>query len=185
MTTTLLVFQVEFTIEIPRGSNSTIETSIRETLQNVKIIELDTRSGRLVVESVEPWPRLLSQIESTGLRAALTGFGGSAAVSIVGSQSVQGVIRFTSPDPETKKLVMDGVIDGLDPEKEFQIGVHECGDLSEGCASVGDIYGRRMASTKADSNGRLSFRCIDDQFAISDLIGRSVVVASTSEEEKR
>lgn len=176
---------MEFTIEVPKGQN--IEEKIRDKLQDTEIIEIDSKSGRLVVGSAQSWPSLLSRIEDTGLRAALTGYGGSAAVSIVdkgsADDSVKGVIRFTGATPDSKNLVVDGVIDGLQPEKLFQIKVHECGDLSQGCESLGDMYGAsRLGATKADPQGRISFRYSADQFAISDLIGRSVVVA---EEEKR
>lgn len=64
-------------MEIPRGQN--IEHKIRDTFQNFKattVAEIDAITGRVVLESAQCWPDLLTQIESTGLRAALTGFGG-------------------------------------------------------------------------------------------------------------
>ena len=108
---------------------------------------------------------------------------GRAAVSIVdkGSQddAVKGVVRFTSPTDGVKQLVVDGVIDGLDPSKQFNIQIHECGDTSRGCESLGDMYGaRRLGIVESSEQGRISFRFCDDQFTISDLIGRSVVVTS-------
>lgn len=97
--------------------------------------------------------------------------------------NAKGVIRFTSPTPETKQLVVDGVVDGLEAQKQFRIQIHECGDTSSGCESLGDMYGsRHMGTATADDGGRISFRYSDDQFAISDLIGRSVVIA---DEDKR
>lgn len=79
--------------------------------------------------------------------------------------------------------MVDGVIDGLDPGKIFQLQIHECGDLSKGCDSVGDLYGRRpLGSTQATAEGRISFRFIDDQHSISDITGRSVVVASENKQ---
>lgn len=97
-------------------------------------------------------------------------------------KSVRGVIRFTSPTAETKELVVDGVIDGLKPDKTFHIQIHECGDLSNGCESVGDMYGaRHLGMKQANDQGRISFRFTDDQFSISDLVGRSVVVSEAVE----
>lgn len=102
-------------------------------------------------------------------------------------ESVKGVIRFSSPTAETKDLVVDGVIDGLQPDKLFHIQIHECGDLSKGCESVGDMYGaRRLGMKQANDQGRMSFRFTDNQFSISDLVGRSVVVAEAVDtSEKR
>lgn len=100
------------------------------------------------------------------------------------TDSTKGVIRFTSPTAETKQLVVDGIIDGLEPQKQFQIQIHECGDLSSGCESLGDLYGSRpLGRATATADGRITFRCTDDQFSISELIGRSVVVVD--EEKKR
>lgn len=88
-------------------------------------------------------------------------------------------MRFTSPDAETPEMVVDGVIDGLEPGKFFQLQIHDCGDLSRGCDSVGDLYGGRpLGTTKASDDGRISFRFSNDQYSISDITGRSVVVAS-------
>lgn len=117
-----------------------------------------------------------------------SGIPGRAAVSIVDKGAVdtaKGVIRFTSPTAEAKQLVVDGVIDGLEPEKQFRIQVHECGDLSGGCCeNIGDMYGaRQLGTTTANADGRISFRYSDDQFCISDLIGRSVVV--TDKDQRR
>lgn len=110
---------------------------------------------------------------------------GRAAVSIVEQGSgctAKGVVRFTAPTAETTQVVVDGVIDGLEPEKLLRVQVHECGDLSGGCATVGDMYGsRQLGSTTTDAGGRLSFRYSDDQFCISDLIGRSVVVTDNDQ----
>lgn len=182
---------MEFTVEVPKGTN--VEPRIRQALekhQATTISLLDAKSGRVVVETARPWSDVLAQIESSGLRAALTGFGGKAAVSVVnhGSGSpgaIQGVIRFTSPDSETKQIVVDGVIDGLEPEKRFRVQINECGDLSKGCSSLGDMYGsRHVGSATSSADGRLSLRHSDDQFTISDLIGRSVVVVPEGEEKR-
>lgn len=149
-----------------------------------KITEIDVKRGRVVVETDQPWPELLSEIEKTGLRAALTGFGGQAAVSIVdvGQEGTAGVIRFTSPDSSTRQIVVDGVVDGLQPGREYKVQIHECGDLSQGCASVGDLFGRQaLGNTIPGPNGRTSFRFSSDQFAVSELIGRSAAIVDATD----
>ena len=163
-----------------------MEEKIRQSLDScstTRITELDPVSGRVVLDTDRPWSELLSKIETTGLRAALTGFGGSAAVSIVDKGDVpgaQGVIRFTAATPDVKQLVLDGVVDGLQPNENLHVQIHECGDVSRGCSSIGDRYGEPVGSTKTSDEGRMAFRFSDEQFSISDLIGRSVCLADDS-----
>lgn len=67
-------------MEIPRGVN--IEPKVRESFQDLNgtnISLIDSTSGRVVLETAQPWPDLLKRIESTGFRAALTGFGGKSS----------------------------------------------------------------------------------------------------------
>lgn len=70
---------MEFTVEVPRGQNAKVEPQVRDALKGVKVtsLEIDSASGRVVLETAHPWSDLLARIESTGLRAALTGFGGT------------------------------------------------------------------------------------------------------------
>lgn len=69
---------MEFTVEIPRGENARLEPQVRDSLKGVEanLLEIDSTSGRIVLETAHPWSDLLTRIENTGLRAALTGFGG-------------------------------------------------------------------------------------------------------------
>lgn len=67
----------------------------------------------------------------------------SSAVSMIGGTSgfsknklIQGVVRFI----ETQKgCIVDGTIDGLDPG-DHGLHIHECGDISNGCESVGQHF---------------------------------------------
>lgn len=96
----------------------------------------------------------------------------------------KGVLRFTASDPDTKCIVVDGVIDGLECNKPHTLQIHECGDISAGCESVGDMYGDKPLGTSVtDCAGRFVFRGITEQYSMADLIGRSVVVADA--ESKR
>lgn len=62
-----------------------------------------------------------------------------------GNPTVKGVVRFVQDG--TDSCVVDGTVDGLF-EKQYKIDVHEMGDISDGCNSVGDIYDPR--STQVD-----------------------------------
>ena len=50
-------------------------------------------------------------------------------------------MRFTQTDQNT--CIIDGTLDGLTPG-EHGLAIHECGDLSGGCTTVGDHYNPRL-----------------------------------------
>lgn len=103
-----------------------------------------------------------------------------------------GVVRFTQVDEST--CVVDGTIDGLAPGKHA-LAIHECGDLSQGCKSVGGHFNPRntrhgsplndenerhvgdLGNISADESGRAVFKFSDKLVKVWDIIGRSVVVA--------
>lgn len=98
-----------------------------------------------------------------------------SAVAIVkdGSDSIKGVVRFSAvtEDKHSNGCVVDGVIDGLSPGFHG-VHIHECGDISNGCESLGPHYNPRrtrhgspendiderhagdLGNIEADSNGR-------------------------------
>lgn len=99
----------------------------------------------------------------------MKGVGSKAGVAILefGSENVKGVVRFAQ-NGANDLCVLDGTIDGLKPNMEHALMVHECGDTSEGCQSVGNVYSPRsrpnkkkygdLAEVKSQENGRLQFR---------------------------
>lgn len=133
------------------------------------------------------------------------GYDGSiAAVSILeaGDTSVKGVVRFVQATPDV--CVIDGTVDGLRPGN-YQLSIHECGDLSNGkmhtthfvtklqlmeilgCTSVGNVFNPthndqrlygQLGQIVAERNGRAEFRMEDNVLKLSDVIGRSFVVAT-------
>lgn len=159
-----------------------------EALKGVGNVEWNLDQGRVVVVTENtPWHVIQQKIESTGRRAVLTGFGGQSCVSIIDTGKVQhlkGVVRFCSVSQTGSGCVIDGVVDGLEPNHEHKIHVHECGDISNGCESVGDVFEPSKKLEKVvvtDSDGRATFRLQDNNLAVQDLIGRSVVVSKDDE----
>ena len=101
----------------------------------------------VIVESTLPSSELIKVIEEgTGKRAVIMGQDtkSSAAVAmlggVIGCGMVQGVIRFVQKSDNI--CVIDGTIDGLTPGAHG-LAIHECGDLSQGCESVGGHYNPR------------------------------------------
>ncbi|KFB47031.1 AGAP007026-PA-like protein [Anopheles sinensis] len=160
--------------------------AIRETLPEA---EIDVKKGSVLIETTLPWLEVHNRIEATGRRAVLTGFGGQSAVAEVNhgneSTNVRGVVRFCtlSNDSTQKGAVVDGTIDGLTHNGRYQLNVHECGDISDGCNSVGDILDSKPITS--DGDGRATIRFVNEQLDVNDLIGRSVVITEVAGEQRR
>lgn len=124
-----------------------------------------------------------------------------SAVAIVknDAEQISGVVRFSSDGETPSGCVVDGVIDGL-THGLHGIHIHECGDISRGCASVGNHYNPRnvrhgspdnsiderhagdLGNIFADQNGRATFRFVDKVLSVSEIIGRSVVVTERADD---
>lgn len=135
----------------------------------------------------------------------MAGFGGQSAVVIINNTGsdvdktpIRGVIRFCSISSE-KGVVIDGTIDGLTPGLHG-LHIHESGDVSGGCSTVGDHYNPRgsphggpdddvnsrhagdLGNIRSDTTGRSTFRFINDLLDVGEIIGRSVVVTSGADD---
>uniref|UniRef100_A0A182M222 superoxide dismutase n=1 Tax=Anopheles culicifacies TaxID=139723 RepID=A0A182M222_9DIPT len=174
--------KMEFAVQI---RNEGCVEAIRKALSNVGTVTIDADRGSVLVDTSLPWLEIDKRIEATGRRVVLTGFGGQSAVAMMehGNEAtnVRGVVRFCSVSsvPGQRGAVIDGTIDGLTPNDTYQLNVHECGDISDGCRSVGDVYDSNEIS--ADESGRATVRYVNDRLEVSDLIGRSVVIAQTGD----
>lgn len=162
------------------------------------VVEAIFKNGAIMVETSLPSSHILDTVVKTsGKRAVLQGFGDTqSAVAMISSQSccdseVLGVIRFqqTSEGP----LVADGSIDGLTTGLHG-LHIHDVGDLSQGCNSIGDHYNPSggphggpsdpadarhagdLGNIVADEAGRATFRIVDNVLKVWDIIGRSVAV---------
>ncbi|XP_035916791.1 copper chaperone for superoxide dismutase [Anopheles stephensi] len=169
--------KMEFAAQI-RGEECA--TAVRSALSGTGTVTIDVDKGSVLVETSLPWLEVHRRIEATGRRAVLTGFGGQSAVAMVDhgneASNVRGVVRFctVSSVAGQRGAVVDGTIDGLTPNGSYRLNVHECGDLSQGCSSVGEVYDSCEIST--DERGRATVRLVNDRLDVSDLIGRSVVI---------
>ena len=163
--------------------------------------KIDLENQNVVVTSTLPSETIKDLIETTGKRAVLLGMGkeSTAAVAMLGgligcSQAcnVVGVVRFLQP--KGGDCVIDGTIDGLKPGPHA-LAIHETGDISQGCDSVGDHYNPRntrhgspindsnnrhvgdLGNVIADETGRAMFKFKDKLVNVQEIIGRSVVIA--------
>uniref|UniRef100_A0A182QK59 superoxide dismutase n=1 Tax=Anopheles farauti TaxID=69004 RepID=A0A182QK59_9DIPT len=178
--------QMEFAVQM-HGEGCAGE--LKKLLADAGTVTIDPDKGSVLIETHLPWLEIHKCIEATGRRAVLTGFGGQSAVAMVDhgneATNVRGVIRFCtlSNAADQKGAVVDGTIDGLAQNAYFQLNVHECGDISGGCSTVGDVYD--TSEILSDDNGRATVRFVNERLIVSDLIGRSVVIAEPAGNQER
>lgn len=198
--------QIEFAVQMRRGDES-YAGALRSALDGVGQVEIDTQEGRVIIQTQRPWSEIQDKIEATGVRAVLSGFGGQSAValinttgSVVDKTPIQGVVRFTTITADKKPgVVVDGVVDGLSPGLHG-LHIHESGDTSAGCSSVGEHYNPRqsphgspaagaeerhagdLGNIRADENGRATFRFVDPVLEVWDIIGRAVVLTANADD---
>ncbi|KAJ8935148.1 hypothetical protein NQ314_012966 [Rhamnusium bicolor] len=189
MSTTKIEFAVQMTCE---SCVDAVKKSV-ENVEGIKSVDVDLKTDSVVIDSNLSTLDLQKKLESTGRKVAVKGYAGSsAAVSILeaGDRSIQGVVRFVQVTPNV--CIIDGTIDGL-KAGPHQISIHECGDLSEGCNSVGNIYNSNNKSGRmygnidtvfAEKNGRAAFRLEDNVIKLSEVIGRSFVISDKTENNK-
>lgn len=141
-------------------------------------MEINENEGRVVVNTSRPWIEIQKSIEETGRKAVLTGFSDQAAVVSLESEKVKGVIRFCSIVSKKQGIVVDGVVDGLENNKEYNLNICEFGDIRSGCDNLGEIYKNSSYKISSDDSGRSSFRTVDQNLYVWELIGRSVAISS-------
>jgi copper chaperone CopZ len=154
----------------------------------------------VTVQSVpreHPPSRLLAVLRSTGLTSLLRGITSpyiaastpytypGAAVCIFESfkgaaqgwaQDVnKGLSRLVQIDDS--EILVDLTVDGLEPHAEYTLQVRECGDLSQGSLSTGDVL-HSIGTLQTDSKGSGELVQEVQGFAMWQLVGRSLVFQS-------
>ncbi|XP_020801050.1 copper chaperone for superoxide dismutase isoform X1 [Drosophila serrata] len=197
--------KIEFAVQM-RQDDEAYASVLRTALDGLGQVEIDTNEGRVIVQTQRPWSEVHDKIEATGRKAVLSGFGGQSAValinttgSVVDRTPVQGVVRFTTITAREPGVVVDGVVDGLTPGLHG-FHIHESGDVSAGCASVGSHYNPRqsphgsqtaeaaerhagdLGNIRADESGRATFRFVDPILEVWDIIGRAIVITASADD---
>ncbi|XP_053987911.1 copper chaperone for superoxide dismutase isoform X3 [Hylaeus anthracinus] len=173
-------------------------------INGIENIDVSLEKGNVVIETNLPASVIQEKIEQSGKKAVLKGYGDNfSAVAMLGGNSgysinnkIMGVIRFTET---SDGCIVDGTVDGLNPG-EHGIHIHECGDISKGCDSVGehfnpnntvhggpedDVHKRHvgdLGNITVDNSGRATFRKIDKLVKIPDIIGRSLVITENPDD---
>ncbi|XP_031848452.2 copper chaperone for superoxide dismutase isoform X1 [Nomia melanderi] len=200
MTSAKIEFAVNMTCQkcVDAVRNSLIDVN------GIENIDISLEKGNVVVQTNLPYSLIQEKIEQSGRKAILKGYGDSvSAVAMLGGNSgysvnnkVMGVVRFVQiPDG----CIIDGTVDGLSPG-EHGIHIHECGDISKGCESVGEHFNPNntihggpednplkrhvgdLGNVIADEMGRATFRKIDTLVNIHDIVGRSLVITENPDD---
>lgn len=179
--------KVEFAVQI---KNLTCVEGVKLKLKSIGVkeesIEAITdgtnKELRIVIMTTKPWIELQETIEETGKRAVLVGFSEQSAVVMLdkGDKKIKGVVRFCSITSNKPGIVIDGVIDGLEPKTEQLLSICEFGDVSNGCNNLGDVYKSSSYKIISNESGRSTIRTVDSNLEVSELIGRSLAVSSLS-----
>ncbi|EDV23287.1 Copper chaperone for superoxide dismutase [Trichoplax sp. H2] len=179
---------------------NTCVDKVKDALNGVEGIDnymISLAEEQVIIDSALPMAQLHNLLVTTGLTVIMRGQGAAtegashlgAAVSILSGTSVKGLVRFTQLSAD--KCMIEGTVDNLRPGN-YDIKIHEYGDLSDGCNNCGDIFNpyeyphgnnntsaRKLGdigSMTANKNGRAMFRIEDDTVKVWDVIGRSVII---------
>lgn len=154
---------------------------------------VDVENDLVLVETSLPSARVQELLEATGRLVLFRGLGGSAglgmtmpaAVAIFRGGEVTGLARLVQVDEQ--HCVVEGTVDGLQPGLH-QVRVLEYGDLSQGCASCGEVLSVMgefpaagdLVTVEVDKTGRAEFRCTSEKLKVPDLIGRSLSISNST-----
>ncbi|XP_065177411.1 copper chaperone for superoxide dismutase-like [Sycon ciliatum] len=194
--------KVEFAVKMTcQSCVAAVKNSLRD-IDGVQGVDVDLQNERVVVTSTLPTAKVQSLLESSGRSVLVRGQGpvataasvgaqhlGAAVAIMLGRSGVTGLARFTQVEDD--KCILEGTVDGLSPGKHG-IHIHEYGDISQGCESVGDHFNPYqrphgppeaedrhvgdLGNVEADASGRAIFRLEEKVVKVWDVIGRTIVV---------
>ncbi|XP_022907292.2 copper chaperone for superoxide dismutase [Onthophagus taurus] len=188
------ITKIEFAVKMTcEKCVEAVQNSFRNE-SRVQLVDINLKANRVVVATDLPTEQVQQILEKSGRKVVVKGHAGQqSAVAIlhVGLQNIKGVVRFIQL---SNSCIIDGTIDGLSPGI-YNLAIHECGDISKDCESVGDCF--EMANSidpnrkygdlgiiTADKNGRASFRIEDHIIEVPNLIGRSLVLLESNSKNR-
>lgn len=129
--------KIEFAVQMKCDSCANAVEKSLSNVDGIKNVQIDLKGNTVIVDTNLSIDDVKKRIESTGRKVVIKGMDGNlAAVSILdtGVKDVKGVIRFTQIKKDT--CLVDGTIDGLNPNALHKMSIHECGDLSQGIKQI-------------------------------------------------
>jgi len=202
--------RVELAVDLTCQKCVSSVTRALESNNNVKNIHVNLEKQLVIVDTSYGVDNVVKLVESTGKRAVVMGqgrvtsgtfsdtssnLGNAVAMLHEGNPTsgIRGVTRFSQVSMNS--CIIDGTVDGLLPNATHKIGIHEYGDLSNGCDSCGDVFsGPPGSETKqqtaygdmdlieSNEDGRSSFRITSNTIKVWEIIGRSMVLQTKQPE---
>lgn len=191
--------KIELAVDLSGSSESVDLKTYLKSNNAIQNVAVNTDKQTVVVETALPTHDVVRLIELSGAKALVTGIGAAgshvvnlgSAVAIMHegnpSSGVRGVTRIVQSTMDT--CIIDGTVDGLNPNSEHRLAIHEYGDISDGCNSCGDVLQLQLSNSNktlygdlgsifSDATGSSSFRMENNNVKVWDIIGRSVVIKS-------
>ncbi|KAJ1899291.1 copper chaperone [Kickxella alabastrina] len=168
-------------------------TQVLSDVPGIQSLNISLPEKRVVVEGNAGPSAILKALKSSGRSAVIRGTGSTAegttgaAVCILEQKTppyTRGLVRFVQISTDTcfVDISVNGVSDGT-----HRASIRECGDLSDVPGSCGGVWQGASEVGAAGELGELVVRdgwgeaCFETgQFAVWDIIGRSVVVSGES-----
>ncbi|KAL0133544.1 hypothetical protein PUN28_000935 [Cardiocondyla obscurior] len=193
-----MALKIEFSVQmVDEKCIDEISKSIAD-LDGVHDLTISLDTDRVTLRTSLPHSIIQEKIEKTGRKAVLKGYGeGLSAVALIGGNSgynfgnqIFGIIRLAET-PEG--CIIEGTIDNL-PPGEHGLHIHEYGDISRGCYSLGGHYNPRdsphggpeddlskrhvgdLGNIQVESTRRSTFWKLDKYLDLAEIIGRSIVI---------
>lgn len=184
----LFKLQVEYAVQMK--CNSCKETIVKElsSIPGLKIADINVKEQRVVLQLGEESPsafEIQSIIEDKlGINAIIRGTGDfiTSVAELRGSQdysNVFGVARFVQN--ESRQCLLDAVIDGLEGDCQYQLGVHKYGDLSEpNYSSIGKQIFLFAKDARVSNSPKLTIKSRVDNCDLSSFVGRAFAITTGS-----
>lgn len=199
----MMTTKIELAVDMKCDKCSTAVTLCLKANKAIQKVAVNLEKQTVIVETALPTHEVVELIRSTGKKALVTGVGAAgshvvnlgSAVSIMHegnpSSGVRGIIRIVQSTMQTS--VIDGTLDGLSLNSNYRLGIHEFGDISDGCNSCGELFDIQtsrpdpshltttygdLGDIFSDQSGRSTFRIESERIKVWDIIGRSMIVKS-------
>ncbi|UXI14646.1 hypothetical protein NH340_JMT00589 [Sarcoptes scabiei] len=182
-------FKVEFSVQMKCDECRKKIISKLSDYDSIIIDLINVDEQRLVIRLKQNSPsplRIQEMIENelkinTIIRGASDDF--AAVAELRGSDrysSVIGVVRFIQNS--SKQTLIDGIIEGLNSQRIYDLSIHEYGDLSDAhFRSIGQEFIKLESDLFLDDDLRLIFQKKIDSLDLVSMIGRSLAIKTSDE----
>ncbi|KAJ3170699.1 hypothetical protein HDU88_008602 [Geranomyces variabilis] len=184
--------RTEFAVDLHCDSCVQTVNAALDAIPGITSRSVSLPAKTVTIEATAPPSLLFQALRATGISTVLkgqstassssTGHLGAAVCIFESFQGARGwaqtnnkgLARLVQVDSDT--CLVDVTLTGMRPGVEHSVSVHECGDISGGCASTGAALAE-LGRVMVDAAGRADLVIEKKDVKVWDIIGRSIVVA--------